>query len=637
MDWWRDAKLGMFIHWGLYSVPAGEYNNAEIGGLGEWIMSNGKIPVAAYAEYAKQFNPTKFNAEEIVLMAKNAGMKYIVITSKHHDGFALFKSNASKFNIVDGSPFKRDVIAEMAAACKKYDMPFGLYYSQAQDWHHTGGSAMNGQWDEAQKGSMDKYLDEIAVPQVTEILNNYGDIKVLWWDTPTDMTKERAAKFLPEMAKHPNLIFNNRLGGGVEGDLETPEQYIPATGIPGKNWESCMTMNDTWGFKKNDHNWKSHETIVTNLIDIASKGGNYLLNIGPTSEGLVPENSIACLQELGKWMKVNGEAIYGTQASPFKKLDWGRCTQKKDGENTILYLSVFNLPGNGKLIVPPMANKIVKAYPLANPSIKLTVSQAKFDVSIDVSAVTKTDYATVIALVIEGKPDVFEAPEIKASHTAFTDTAKFEIASDIKTSAIKYSINDSVFSDKWMDAKGLITVTKTEDFTVYATRIIDGVPASGITRQKFTHEIPLPAKEVKTTAKGLKYKYYEGKWLMLPDFSKLKPKVSGNIAEVNNQVKQTNYDYAIVYEGYINVPVTGIYTFIMASDDGSRLTIDGLKTLNHDGIHSLDEKMIDMALEKGLHQIKVEFFQAGGGDGLFLKWRYNDEVTSGIDGKYYLN
>jgi alpha-L-fucosidase len=254
MEWWRNARFGMFIHWGIYSVPAGVYQGKEISGIGEWIMNNAKIPVAEYEKYAAQFNPVDFNADEWVKLAKEAGMKYIVITSKHHDGFAMFHSQVSRYNVVDATPFKRDVIAEMAAACKKYGIALGLYYSQAQDWHAPGGAAAGGHWDKAQDGDMDQYLDRIAAPQVHEILNNYGKIKILWFDTPEGMTPERAAKFMPELQTHPDLIINNRLGGGVEGDLETPEQYIPSTGIPGKNWESCMTMNDTWGFKTNDHN-----------------------------------------------------------------------------------------------------------------------------------------------------------------------------------------------------------------------------------------------------------------------------------------------------------------------------------------------------------------------------------------------
>ena len=340
MQWWNEARFGMFIHWGIYSVPAGTYDGKQIPGIGEWIMNRGKIPMAVYQQYAKQFNPTKFNAETIVQLAKAAGMRYIVITSKHHDGFAMFKSNASDFNIVDATPFKRDVIAEMAAACKKYGIKFGLYYSQAQDWNHPGGAANGGHWDKAQDGSMDEYIDKIAVPQMKEILTKYGPISVLWFDTPTDMTHDRAAKIYNLLKLQPNIIYNNRLGGGFGGDLETPEQYIPATGLPGKNWESCMTMNDTWGYKSYDHNWKSTKVLIQNLVDIASKGGNYLLNIGPTSEGLVPDASIERLQQIGKWMDVNGDAIHGTTNGPFSYLSWGRSTRK----GQTLYLHVFNWP-----------------------------------------------------------------------------------------------------------------------------------------------------------------------------------------------------------------------------------------------------------------------------------------------------
>ena len=262
-------------------------------------------------------------------MAKNAGMKYIVITSKHHDGFAMFGSKASTYNIVDATPFHRDPLKELAAACRKHGIKLGFYYSQAQDWHQPGGGSYGGHWDPAQNGSMDDYLKNIAMPQVREILSNYGPIAVLWWDTPVDITRECAEQFLPLLKLQPGIITNNRLGGGFPGDSETPEQFVPPTGFPGRDWETCMTMNDTWGFKSNDHNWKSLETLIRNLVDIASKGGNYLLNVGPTAEGQIPAPSVDRLKAIGRWLKVNGEAIHGTSASPFKRLAWGRCTTRR--------------------------------------------------------------------------------------------------------------------------------------------------------------------------------------------------------------------------------------------------------------------------------------------------------------------
>ena len=407
MKWWREARFGMFIHWGVYSVPAGTWKGQQIGGIGEWIMNTGKIPMKDYAAFAQQFNPTKFNADEWVSIAKNAGMKYIVITSKHHDGFAMFHSKVSPYNIYDATPFKRDPLAELAEACRKQGMKFGFYYSQAQDWGHPGGAAIGGHWDPAQDGSMDDYLKKIAVPQVKEILSNYGPISILWWDTPMDMTRERADMLVPLLKLQPGIITNNRLGGGYEGDSETPEQFIPPTGYPGRDWETCMTMNDTWGYKSYDNNWKSPEMLIRNLVDIASKGGNYILNVGPTSEGVIPPPSVERLAEVGRWMKANSEAIYATTASPFKKLTWGRCTQKPGK----LYLHVFNWPKDGKLLVP-ITNKITKAYLLTAPDQALAAEAFAAGVTLTVPATAPDPIATVVVAEIEGEPQALAADGI---------------------------------------------------------------------------------------------------------------------------------------------------------------------------------------------------------------------------------
>ena len=327
LRWFREARFGMFIHWGLYAIPAGRWDGKEIPGIGEWIMNRASIPVADYKALAPKFNPTEFSAEKIVGLAKDAGMKYIVITSKHHDGFAMFDSKADPFNIVQATPFKRDPLKELAAECSKQSIKFGFYHSQDQDWTAPGGAAYKTgdhkpptfHWDPAQDGDFAKYLDTKAIPQLKELLSNYGEFPaIIWFDTPTkDMTPELAGKIVSVLNKHPKLIWNNRLGGGYSGDTETPEQYIPARGYPGRDWESCMTMNDTWGYKQDDTNFKSTETLLRNLIDIASKGGNYLLNIGPMATGEVPPEEVERLREMGKWLAVNGESIYATQPTLF--------------------------------------------------------------------------------------------------------------------------------------------------------------------------------------------------------------------------------------------------------------------------------------------------------------------------------
>lgn len=415
MHWWREARFGMFIHWGIYSVPAGSWNGKPVGGIGEWIMNRGKIPVADYAKFAEQFNPTKFDAERWVLLAKEAGMKYIVITSKHHDGFAMFASKASPYNIVDATPYKHDPLKDLADACKKHGMKLGFYYSQAQDWHHPGGAASGGHWDkQAQDGDMDAYLDKIAVPQVKEILSNYGPVAVLWWDTPTDMTRARAEKLLPLLKLQPGIVVNNRLGGGVAGDTETPEQFVPATGYPGRDWETCMTMNNTWGYKADDQNWKTTQVLLRNLIDIASKGGNYLLNVGPTSQGLIPQPSVERLQEVGKWMAVNGDAIYATSASPFRRLPWGRCTTKPGK----LYLHVFDWPSDGILNVP-MAGKVTGATLLAKPGQALEVENGADNVRIHVPATALDPIATVVVLEVSGDIKPLISPIAQAAGGSF--------------------------------------------------------------------------------------------------------------------------------------------------------------------------------------------------------------------------
>jgi len=402
MAWWRDARFGMFIHWGVYSVPAGRYEGKEIPGLGEWIMHDAKIPRATYQQFAGQFNPVQYDPDAWVRLAKEAGVKYIVITSKHHDGFALFDSKASDWNVVKATPYGKDLLKPLADACRKYGMKLGFYYSQANDWNNPGGAAAGGHWDSTQNGSMDEYIRKVAVPQVKEILTQYGDIAEIWWDVPTGMTKARADQFLPLLALQPGIVSNNRLGEGFKGDIETPEQYIPATGIPGRDWETCMTMNDTWGFKTDDQNWKSSETLIRNLVDIASKGGNYLLNVGPTSEGTFPEPIVERLKAIGRWMHINAESIYGTQASPFAHLDWGRCTKKAYPGGATLYLHVFNWPAGGRLVVPGLHNAALSAV-LLDGGAALHTESTPAGLVIQLPPQASDTIATVIKLKVRGE------------------------------------------------------------------------------------------------------------------------------------------------------------------------------------------------------------------------------------------
>src|ERR1044071_2797845 len=372
----REARFGMFIHWGLYSVAAGVWDGKPVTGAGEWIMETGKIPVSQYEKLAPQFNPVKFNARQWVGIAKSAGMKYIVITSKHHDGFGLWNSQLTDW-CVKSTPFKRDPLKELAEACKQEGVRLCFYHS-IMDWHHPDYTPRR-PWNDVAQGepNFDRYVTYMK-GELKELLTGYGPLGILWFDGEWEKTwthEQGMDLYNYVRSFQPKIIINNRVGKGRAGmtgmdkggervgDYGTPEQEIPATGFgPGVDWESCMTMNETWGYKNQDHQWKSAERLVRNLIDCASKGGNYLLNVGPTGEGLVPDASVERLAEIGKWMKVNSDSIYGTSASPFSKLTWGRCTKKITPKGATLYLHVFTWPEDGKLVVPGLRNKVNAAY-----------------------------------------------------------------------------------------------------------------------------------------------------------------------------------------------------------------------------------------------------------------------------------
>jgi len=376
LEWFRHDKFGLFIHWGLYAIPAGYWKGARSPGIGEWVMHRMKIPVAEYEQLAAQFNPVKFDADAWAQLAQDAAMKYVVITSKHHDGFALFRSAASHYTVFDATPFKRDVVRELAAACAKRGLRFGVYYSQSQDWHERGGTGNN--WDfpenavKDKDGSYDAYLQNKVEPQLRELLTNYGPLCLIWFDTPQLMTGDRP-KRLTDIVRtlQPDCLIDGRLG--AVGDYRsTGDNAIPPTASDDA-WEVPATLNRTWGYRTDDHDWKSPGELVFKLVDVASKGGNYLLNVGPTAEGVIPQPSQDNLRAVGAWLRMNGEAVYGTGRSPFgeefgdyaatqknadgkplflARNDW-RCTTKPGR----LYFTLFRIGREG-FVLPAFRNAI---------------------------------------------------------------------------------------------------------------------------------------------------------------------------------------------------------------------------------------------------------------------------------------
>ena len=381
LAWFRDAKYGMFIHWGLYAIPAGEWKGRRIPGIGEWIMFRTPVPVKEYEQLATEFNPVKFNADEWVRLAKDAGMRYMVITSKHHDGFALFKSKVSAYNVVDATPFKRDILKELADACARQNMRLGFYYSQAQDWHEPNGAGNTWDFGQDDKKDYDQYLRSKSEPQVKELLTGYGPVALIWFDTPRMMTPERGKRFTDIVrSTQPDTLIDGRLG--TEGDYRSTGDNVIPSNASAEAWETPATINHTWGFRKDDTDWKSPGQITFKLVDIVSKGGNYLLNVGPTSEGVIPQASQDILRTVGRWLQSNGEAIYGAGPTPFgEELGESSARGAKNvrGEALVypqtewrvttkpgkLYFTFFEEPRAG-FPLPAMKNTVTRAYRLAD-------------------------------------------------------------------------------------------------------------------------------------------------------------------------------------------------------------------------------------------------------------------------------
>ena len=413
MAWWRYARFGMFIHWGLYAVPGGEWNGKDYDGAGEWLQYNAKIKPADYEPLQKKFNPVNFDAAKWVRIAKNAGMKYIVITSKHHEGFDMWPTKEGTWNI-GYTQFHRDPLAELSKACNKAGIRLCFYYS-IMDWHEPDYLPRR-PWDDrpTTDASYDRYVAYMKA-QLKELITNYHP-GIIWFDGEWEdtWTHERGVDLYSYVRSlDPKIIVNNRVDTGrsglagtapVEnvGDYGTPEQTIPANGIPGKDWETCMTMNDTWGFHKTDNDWKSPETLIHNLVDIASKGGNYLLNVGPTPLGEIPDASVERLAAMGKWTQTNGESLYGTTASPFPRaLPWGRVTQRPGK----LYLHVFDQ--YKPIILTGLKTQVTRAYLLTDKRQALAVTHSGPDQAIRIDQPLPDNIDTVIVAEIDG-PAVVE-------------------------------------------------------------------------------------------------------------------------------------------------------------------------------------------------------------------------------------
>lgn len=405
-QWFQDAKFGVFIHWGAYSVI----------GKHEWARQRFQIPQADYDVYAKQFNPVNFNADRWMGLIESAGAKYVVITSKHHDGFGIWRSKVSNYDI-EITPYKGDPLKDLAKAAPKHGLRLGFYHS-IMDWNQPSYRPRR-DWEFKNPnagGDNNRYIDYMK-EQLRELLTGYGDVAVIWfdgeWEHTLAQTKRDDEVFDYIRMLQPNTLINDRIyerKAGTRADFGTPEQFVPATGVKGPDgkdalWESCVTINtDSWGYNKYETNFKTERDLIRMLVEVVSKGGNLLLNIGPKPDGTIQQEFVTRLEAIGQWLKVNGEAIYGTKASPFARMPFfGRATQKDSN----LYLHVFAWPTDGQLRVPGLKNLVHSAYLLADPKkTPLNWRRDGADVIVTVPRLAPDERASVVALRLDGSPIV---------------------------------------------------------------------------------------------------------------------------------------------------------------------------------------------------------------------------------------
>jgi len=395
-QWFGDAKFGIFIHWGLYSELGNEWKGKSYYGSGEWIMNRAKIPAAEYAQTAAEFNPTNFNAADWARFVKESGARYLVITAKHHEGFAMFDSKASPFNIVDATPYHQDPMTALAAACRSDGLKFGFYYSQFLDWHEPDGGGNT--WDfPKDKKNYQKYYAEKSIPQIQELLSNYGPLDLIWFDMPGGLNRTQTLAFMAQVRQlQPDCLISSRVGNGLGDFRDLGDSELPSRVMDGP-WEALFTHNDSWGFVKNDFDFKSPREILHLLAYTSARGGNLILNVGPDGTGRIPEISQRYLRQVGRWLAVNGESIFATTHSPIPDQPWGVATLKTNR----LFLHVFERPRDGIIFVPGFDARSKRAVMLVNGR-RLKWEQVGDDLKIHLPAELPDADDTVVAVDFTG-------------------------------------------------------------------------------------------------------------------------------------------------------------------------------------------------------------------------------------------
>ncbi len=482
--WFEDAKFGLFVHWGLYSAIGNEWNGRDYFGSGEWIMNRAKIPAADYARVAAKFNPTGFDADDWARFAHDAGIRYMIVTAKHHEGFAMFASKVSPFNIVDATPYHRDPMAALAVACRSQGVKLGFYYSQYLDWHEPNGGGNKWDFDEKKK-DVKRYYAEKSIPQIKELLSNYGPLGAMWFDMPGGLSREETVSFMQEVRRlQPNCLISSRVGRGLGDFRDFGDSELPATFINGP-WESLFTHNDSWGFVRSDLDFKTPREIIQLLAATSARGGNLLLNVGPDGTGRIPELSKKYLLEVGRWLAANGDSIYGTTHSPIPDQPWGVATVKPGR----LFLHVFARPNDGTLFVPEMAATVRSIHWLGR-TIPLHWTQQAGDLTVEVPNALPDGRDSVIEVEFTGTlPDKWDTPFVVSR--GFDRTTLDVARAGLAGNANLKSITHSAYFGNWKHDTCAVGLGNPTDRATFPVRFL----AAGDYRVSLEYACPTESKD----------------------------------------------------------------------------------------------------------------------------------------------
>jgi alpha-L-fucosidase len=629
LAWWREARFGMFVHWGLYAIPAGEWNGRT--DYGEWIRANAGIPLAEYDKFAPRFDPQRFDADRWARLAADAGMKYMVVTTKHHDGFGMFDSKATDWDVMS-TPFKRDVMAEVASACSRNGVVPCWYYS-IMDWHHDDYLPRRAfETDRPELGADYDRYESYLHTQVTELLTKYGPIGVMWFDGEWESTwtSERGQRLYDLCRRlQPNVIVNNRVGAGragmsgfatgaeTSGDFGTPEQHVPNARLSGIDWESCITMNDNWGFNAHDKNFKSTRTLLRTLVDVASKGGNLLLNVGPDANGEIPRESVERLEAIGRWMKTNGVAIHKTSACPVDPPAFGRLTAGMSGGNTQLYVHVFDWPKDGRFTVAGFGNTVLGARLLADPARPIEIRGERGRMEFSIAGGAPDADVSVVEVRLAGEPLPYLPPLIETESDLFVDEAVVTVAPPARALEARYTLDGSEPTLASALANGPIAIA---DSVVIRARTFHGAdPVGEVVARKLVRTQFSPAVTAEAMQRGLEMRVSTGTGERLDAPWTAEPPVlvvdGVKIPRTAAEREHVRYDF----KGFLRVDTDAVYGFRLESDDGSRLFIDGRLVCDNDGRHAPTVVDGSIALSAGWHAISVEYCNVDGSGVLELR------------------